>query len=193
MNVIRRYRQEIQKARPETIGFFLTEELDSLAARIQAGWNIQHALDGAHTDVTANSLSSGRHRYLSGDYIIAGIPGDPTGNGGPHTLVGRSIAAGAGLIRLQYGPAVTAVSVNVSEISPNGRDIGDTIILANDRQQGKFLILWEKPGMVNGSIVGILTRQVPAFRVCSRSCRGGAVSLILDRDGTLRVWRMISR
>jgi hypothetical protein len=50
----------INRERLQALGSFLVDEFDNIIARIRAAWDIEHTADGAHTNVNALTVNTGR-------------------------------------------------------------------------------------------------------------------------------------
>lgn len=56
-----------------SLGSFLVEEFDSLIGRIRTGWNVEHTPEGAHKNVTADSITADVMRVPEGTADAAAL------------------------------------------------------------------------------------------------------------------------
>lgn len=114
----------------ERLSMPLKQSLAALKAAISAGWNAQHDGDGAHTDVTANSLAvtnvSTLGRVRMGNIVsyqnLGVIPGPRLDN-----LTTAGLAQ-ASVLKIRTRTAL----VNVTGIDSTGRQVGDLLLVIND-------------------------------------------------------------
>jgi hypothetical protein len=115
------------------VGQFLVDELDSLVARIRASWNVEHTADGGHSNITAETISTGRITY--GDIAEVDVVEEQVNNFDPAGL------STAGLLRLntELGE-VSITGLRVPQGSDGAVLDGRVLVIENTTADSTFIL-----------------------------------------------------
>lgn len=178
------------------LGQFLLDALRHLVSSIQTGWNKQHDGDGAHTAVTAESLTVtpgvsvfSKLRLSFVDWRDDGVPGN-------HNNIRSTGIENVAWLRILPAQA-GAADLDVTGIDAVDREMGDILLVTviDSNGTGDVLFHLENAGsLAVNRFMGAAAGPAGPYRIES----GGGVWLIRDVDytgtGDLRHrWKIIGQ